>query len=200
MKNAKGNRSKKWRVRNHTSIVDGITKVHHIGVTYDWRSMMDAREEDIHLGIVPNFFYKGHYTIEDWTLEKIRRKYFIELRDAKDYERDRWMPKAVTLIHYILEREVVNLYDLSTFLGMPRRYLASLARRDKPFRNWIIHTRNKNIETRKAPDADTSRSLGTKSLLDRLNERTHFTTSGRANPYPDPIDVGWRRRSVSHKR
>lgn len=191
MKNVRGNRSLVWRYKEKSP-----TK---LSITYDWRGMMDMKPEDVKYGTTPHFVEKkGCYSIEDWSLEMIRRKFFKVLKDAKDYERDRWMPKALLMIHYIMTKEVVNLYDLALFLGMPRHYLSSLCRRDKGFRNWIISLRNQDKIKVKAYMASQG-LLGETSYLNKI--QPHWTGKGdRVKPYTNPIDVGWTGKTVSKKR
>lgn len=136
--------------------------------------------------------------IEDWCLDAIRRKYFIHLKDAKDYEKDRWMVKVMPLMSYIMEREIVNLYDFALFLGMPRSYLVNLCRRDKGFRYWIIWLRHQRLE-QKGDSADSSRSIGTPSLLNTWKPHWNSRRVNYDKPLKNPLDVGWKGKKVSLK-
>lgn len=195
MKNLTGNRSVKWRMSKKKYEKEPIS------ISYEWRKMMDLKpgEEFKKLNTFPYFASGvGALKIEDWCLDAIRIKFFRDLRDSKDYEKDKWMPKTMPIISYIMEREMVNLYDLALFFGMPRMYLVNLCRRDKGFRYWIIWLRHQRIE-QKADVADASRSTGMQSLLNRWQPHWNSQRGLNAKPLKNPIDVGWKGKKVSLK-
>lgn len=172
-------------------------------ITYNWNSMMKPHPQDDITKTYPHYvsfvlYGKDALPVEAWTLNQIREK-FITL--TKDYERDRWMPKVVLMISYILQREVVSLMDLAQFFGMPKWYLKGLCRRDPPFRRWIIWLRHQNLE-HKAAEAKMALATGGSSILNRIqpNHYCEGKTLLRGKEVENPIDVGWRKKPVSFKR
>lgn len=195
------------------------TRKRNISKTYDWRKFMEKHED--HAELVkqkPRFMTdKGAVTVEPWTVEMIRRKYFVDL--TKDYQRDRWMPKAILFIRLALRREIINLRDLARFLGMPEGYLVSLCQRDKVFRAWVIEWREYNIEGKVEAVKDAmaigfdpntlkpnhSSDLNVSSFLDFIDSSFSPDDVNRDPKlgkiqYKYRIDVGWKPKTVSKKR
>lgn len=195
MKNLTMNRSVKWRMSQRKYEKTPVS------INYDWRGLMDLKEGQSLKGLstFPRFLSDWNaLKVEDWCLNMIRQKYYVQLKDAKDYQRERWMPKVVPIFTYIMSREMVSLYDMSLFFGMPRSFLSNLAKRDENFRNWVVWLRYQNLE-RKADLADASRSVGHPSLLNTWKPEWNSQRDKTAKPYVNPIDVGWNGKKVSLK-
>lgn len=136
--------------------------------------------------------------IEDWPLEMIRRKFYRDLKDAENFRRDEWMPKVMHMILYILRREMISIFELSLFLGMPKYYLKGLMERDEGFRYWIKWVRVQSLG-HKLHEVIEKRATGRPSLLETIKHNK----TGRGDyvkPYPDPIDVGWKPKVYSVNR
>lgn len=145
-------------------------------------------------------FQQWKEPIEAWPLEKIRRKYFLELRNKPDnHFLDRWVPKAMPLMAYILKRELVNLDNLSRFLGMPPRYLSGLSQRDKRFHRWVKYLRSQNLPW-KEEQSEFARASGKPTILLRIRPHDNGQPGNQVKPYRDPIDVGWTPRTYSRNR
>lgn len=164
-----------------------------------WDSSKDGDPKDFKPS--PKFSqWRGSQPFEDWPLELIRRKFYFDLREATDYQRDCWMTKVMGCITWILERELVSLYELALFFGMPRRYLANLSRRDPGFRLWIKWLR---LQTPgyKAERARLSKLYGEKTIL--LLMKPHWNGKGSGSnllPFAGNVDVGWKPKTYSRNR
>lgn len=177
-----------------------------IKCAYKWDGFMDLKEgespkdwsiEDL----TPLFMFKGHLIMENWTLNSIRKKFFIDLKDAKDWERDKWMPKVLHLLSFVMKKEMVSLKEVALWLGMPHCYLSNLCRRDPNFRRLVIHWRLQNLDIK----SDRVRGeilTGKGSLLPRIlphHSANWFTPNGD-RPITNPVDVGWKPKLYGRKR
>lgn len=185
-----------------------------IGKTYDWRKFMEKHEDhDELIKQQPKFVTeKGSTKVEAWTVEAIRRKYFLELK--KDYQRDYWMPKVLPFLMAALRKEMINLRDLARFLGMPQGYLVNLCQRDRIFRAHVIEWRNYNLEGKKESveyamvmgfDPRTltpykNSETNACSFLDYIDSSYTPDYQSRGFNYRYRIDVGWKPKTVSKKR
>ena len=133
---------------------------------------------------------------EPWPLELIRRKFYVDLKDVKDWERDLWMPKVMTLLQYICEREIVSVYELAKYFGMPRMYLWSLCRRDVRFRAWLGWCRGQN-DIHKGLEAIESKAHGRSSILELI--KPHSNGHQKYQPFKFNIDVGWKAKVYARR-
>lgn len=169
-----------------------------IKVNYQWHRLLRMsvdydpqkwKEEDLK----PRFMSEGHLKVEDWTLDRIRRKYFVDLRGAKTYELERWMPKVILILGKISKTELISLTELALFFGMPKPFLMELSKRDIKFRRLVTHWRIKNLDM-KADRVRGAVLAGESSYLEKLkpNSTSRMMLVGEGNTIRHPVDVGWK--------
>ena len=163
-----------------------------------WDEKRDGPIEKANLEQPMFMIWRTSKPFEPWPLEMIRRKFYIDLDRANDFERDVWMPKAISLLQWILVREMISLYAVADFFGMPTRYLANLSRRDPKFRRWVAWCRAQNID-HKAWEAIESKAHGQKSCLQRIKPESNGTAHPHP-PFPVTIDIGWKPKVYARRK